>query len=85
MSFNAKDLAIQLSTGGEKIEGLWAMACPACASTGEQAPKPDCQGATEADPDCADPSTQDDGFAERFPGGLALLRNEMRDALGRFG
>lgn len=83
MSFNARDLATQLSTGGEKVEGLWVMACPACASTGEQAPKPACPGASK--PACPKPSKKHVGFSERFPGGLALLRSEMRDALGRAG
>jgi hypothetical protein len=89
MSFNARDLAIQLSTGW-KIEGLWAMACPACDSTGPQDPRPACQGTSEpcpspseADPSCAESSKKAEGYGERFPGGLALLRREMKDALGR--
>lgn len=80
MSFNARDLAIQLSAGGQEIQGLWAMACPACASTGGD-PKPDCQGATAADPGCADPSTKAHDVAGRFPDDLALLRGDLKEAL----
>jgi hypothetical protein len=86
MSFDAKDLAIQLSSGIE-IEGLWAMACEACASTGG-APRPACQPPSKpcpapSKPGCAKPSKKAHLASASLPGGLAQLRREMREALAR--
>lgn len=87
MSFDARDLAIKLSAG-DAVEALWAMACPACDSTGT--PKPNCPAASKpcpapSKPGCPKPSKKADGKSAPLPGGLALLRSQMRDALGRDG
>jgi len=87
MSFDARDLAIQLSAG--EIAGPWVVACAACARTGQGVPKPACPKASKPEcgkaskPACAKPSKKAEGVAGGFPGGLALLRQEMTAALAR--
>ena len=78
MSFVARDLAIKLSAGVEGIDALWAMACPGCDSTGE---KPACKDPSQSP--CQAPSNDAEAWTKAFPGSLALLRHEMKDALGR--
>jgi hypothetical protein len=79
MSFDARDLTITLYPGERGTEVLWGMACAGCATTGGDE-KPAC-----ADPSspCQAPSNDANAFTQTFPGSLALLRREMKDALGR--
>jgi len=85
MSFVARDLAIKLSAvegieGHDGINALWAMACPGCDSTGGGG-KPACADPSQAP--CPAPSNDAEAWTQAFPGSLALLRRDMKDALGR--
>lgn len=79
MSFDARDLAITLYPGERGTEMLWGMACPGCATTGGDE-KPACQEPSQ--PACADSSAAQ-AYWREAPDGLALLRREMKGALGR--
>lgn len=80
MSFIARDLTIKLSAESEGIDALWAMACPGCDSTGG-GEKPACVDPSQAP--CPAPSNAANAWTQAFPGSLALLRREMKEALGR--
>jgi hypothetical protein len=80
LSFDARDLAITLYPGERGTEAVWIMACQACATTGTE--KPACQAPSQ----CQAPTKEADAYwTAQTDDSLALLRLQMKDALGRAG